>query len=398
MNRPTAAVVVVAAMCLGLPGARSFADTSQATLESKLQTIADSYIADTAPGERATAISISVSLPGDAGTVNVASGKVSNAPDAADVTPETLFQIGSITKSFTAVTLLQLQSKGVLDLDDTLGTWLPEYPAWKHVTLRQLLNMTSGIPSYDDIDAMLDSIAKVGLSRHFSPEVLVGFADPSYPSAPAPTTGYSYSNTNYMLAGMVIERATGKRVRENFEERFFGPRSGLTSTYYRDEIYPPEITDRMASGYFIADGYAPLWAYDGADVMLEDMSWAGPAGAIVSRPEQVNRWVRALFGSGDLLDPAARDELTQMVSMKTGKPIDGVTTDDPRGFGLGVSGFASKLGTGWQYEGETNGYRVLYVYLMDKDLIVTIALNSGAEGDADHAGELALAVIKAVEG
>jgi hypothetical protein len=213
-------------MCLGLPGPYSFADTSRATLESKLQTIADNYIANTAPGERATAISISVSLPDDAGTVDVASGKVSNKPDAADVTPDTLFQIGSITKSFTSVTLLQLQSDGVLDLDDTLGIWLPEYPTWKQVTLRQLLNMTSGIPSYDDIDAMLESIATIGLSRRFSPEVLVGFADPSYPGAPPTTTGYAYSNTNYMLAGMVIERATGKSVRENFEERFFGPRYG----------------------------------------------------------------------------------------------------------------------------------------------------------------------------
>jgi D-alanyl-D-alanine carboxypeptidase len=377
------------------PGAPAPAQSGDG-LAARLQSIADGYIADTAPGERATAISISVSLPGGAGTVNAAAGAVSTAPDAAPVTDATLFQIGSITKSFTAAALLQLQSEGVLDLDDPLGLWLPEYPAWKDVTLRRLLNMTSGIPSYDNTDATIDDIGRNGLSRHFSPAVLVGFADPAYPGAPDPTTGYSYSNTNYILAGMVIEKATGQSVQETFETRFFGPRYGLTDTHYRAGIYPPEITDRMASGYFIAEGYDGMAALDGADVKAEDMSWGGAAGAIVSRPEEVNAWVRALFTSDDLLDPAARAELTQVVSMATGATLSGLTADDPHGFGLGVSGFTSALGTGWQYEGETMGFRVLYVYLPERDLVATVALNSGVEGAADNAGKVALSVIEAV--
>lgn len=384
--------LVVTMLAPGAPAAAQSGDG----LAARLQSIADSYIADTAPGERATAISISVSLPGGAGTVNAAAGAVSTAPDAAPVTDATLFQIGSITKSFTAAALLQLQSEGVLDLDDPLGLWLPEYPAWKDVTLRRLLNMTSGIPSYDNTDAMIDDIGRNGLSRHFSPAVLAGFADPAYPGAPDPTTGYSYSNTNYILAGMVIEKATGQSVQETFESRFFGPRYGLTDTHYRAGIYPPEITDRMASGYFIAEGYDGMAALDGADVKAEDMSWGGAAGAIVSRPEEVNAWVRALFTSDDLLDPAARAELTQVVSMATGATLSDLTADDPHGFGLGVSGFTSALGTGWQYEGETMGFRVLYVYLPDRDLVATVALNSGVEGAADNAGKVALSVIEAV--
>ncbi|WP_058556095.1 serine hydrolase [Thiohalocapsa sp. ML1] len=387
------AVFTLTAALSGLAPARV-----DGVLATKLQTIADAYIADTAAGEQATAISISVSLPEGGGTVNVTAGAVSNEAGAAAVTPDTLFQIGSITKSFTSVTLLQLQSEGVLDLDDTLGEWLPEYPAWKDVTLRRLLNMTSGIPSYDNVDAMIGDIGRNGLSRHFSPAVLVGFADPAYPGAPDPTTGYSYSNTNYILAGMVIEKATGRGVQEHFEQRLFGPRYGLTNTYYRAGIYPREITERMASGYFVAEGYDGMKALDGADVKGEDMSWGGAAGAGVSRPEEVNNWVRALFTSADLLDADARAELTRVVSMRTGQAVARLTADDPHGFGLGISGFASPaLGSGWQYEGESMGFRTLYIYLPEKDLVVTLALNSGAEGVADHAGKVALAVIEAAE-
>lgn len=106
--------------------------TAQAeeALAAKLRTIAEAYIANTAPGENATAISINVSLLRSRATANVAAGTVSKQADAAAVTPDTLFQIGSITKSFTAVALLQLQAEGVLDLD-TLGERLPQYPTWR---------------------------------------------------------------------------------------------------------------------------------------------------------------------------------------------------------------------------------------------------------------------------
>ncbi len=305
-GRGVAAAAIVLSTAQG-----ALADMDPAALLEKVQAIANAYVSDTASSEQATGISISVSLSGDADSVNVASGRVGSATDAGPMTPETLFQIGSITKSFTAVALLQLQAEGKLDLDDTLGVWLPEYPAWREVTLRRLLNMTSGIPSYDNVDATLESIASVGLSRRFTPQVLAGFVDPAYPGSPEPTKGYSYSNTNYALAGMVIERASGRSVRDIFESRYLGERHGLAATYYREDVYPPEILDRMASGYFVADNYPQMKDLDGADVKAEDMSWAGPAGGIVSRPEEVNVWVRRLFTSEALLDPSARAELTQ---------------------------------------------------------------------------------------
>lgn len=80
----------------------------------------------------------------------VVHGTMGYPPLSQPVTPNNLFDIGSITKSFTSLLLLQLQTENKLTLDDRLGKWLPQYPNWKEVTLRQLLNMTSGIPNYSE--------------------------------------------------------------------------------------------------------------------------------------------------------------------------------------------------------------------------------------------------------
>ena len=117
-------------------------------LTSSLQKIVDDYLANRAKVEGFTGISASVSLPGDnEPPIDVVAGRVSKAANAQPVTPATLFQIGSITKSMTSTVILQLVHEGVLSLDAPIGPWLPEYPAWGSVTLRRLLDMTSGIPA-----------------------------------------------------------------------------------------------------------------------------------------------------------------------------------------------------------------------------------------------------------
>ncbi|MBA3324642.1 MAG: beta-lactamase family protein [Rhodobacteraceae bacterium] len=137
------ALSLLAAFALAPAPAADAAD--RAALAATIQKLADDYVATWAEVEHTSGISISVNLPGDPATVDVVAGHVSRDPEAAPTTPATLFQIGSITKSFTAAALLQLQTEGKLDLDDTLGEWLPEYPAWKDVSIRRLLNMTSGV-------------------------------------------------------------------------------------------------------------------------------------------------------------------------------------------------------------------------------------------------------------
>ena len=198
-------VCAIIALAL-LQGTPAFAAGSDEALRAAMQQSLNSYVATYAKSEHISAASLSVSLPGEPRNINLTAGRrswQSGGPVAAD----DLWQIGSNTKAFTAAALLQLEAEGKLNIDQTIGDWLPQYPAWKSVTIRRLLDMTSGIQGYDNVPAM--SEAWTTIHRRFTPEQLVGFADPIYPNAPKPTHGWNYSNTNYMLAGMIIERASG---------------------------------------------------------------------------------------------------------------------------------------------------------------------------------------------
>jgi D-alanyl-D-alanine carboxypeptidase len=273
------------------------------------------------------------------------------------VTPQNLWQIGSVTKSFTAATTLQLEAEGKLSIDQTIGNWLPQYPAWKNVTIRRLLNLTSGIPSYDRVPAMLEAYVK-DPNRNFTAAELIAYVYPGHPHAPPPTTGYDYSNTNHLLCQLIIERVTHNSYASEIERRFLHSNVGLTSTYYAQTQYSANVLDRMVSGYlFSREGaMAPLAPLLGADVRDDSVSRMQGAGGIVSTPEDVAHWARAFY-VGPMLAPKQRAELLTLVSMKTGEPIKRTTVGDPSGSGLGVVQLMEPTaGTVWFYEGETNGY------------------------------------------
>jgi D-alanyl-D-alanine carboxypeptidase len=217
---PNAGKMFLALLFLVAAGPAMAAPVDRAALTKSLQTIVNTYLATRGKAEGFTGISASVSLPGGGqAPIDVVAGRVSRAPDAAAVTPASLFQIGSITKSMTSTVILQLVQAGVLSLDAPIRPWLPEYPAWGAVTLRHLLDMTSGIPSYDSTDAFFNTVGKYGIHRHFTPPVLLSFTDPDLPGAPKPTTGYDYANVNYIIAQMIVERATGRSLDEEIRDR-----------------------------------------------------------------------------------------------------------------------------------------------------------------------------------
>jgi D-alanyl-D-alanine carboxypeptidase len=386
--RPTRAGLVLAVLAVlvataGLvaPAAAAAPVAPTATLEADLQADLQHYLQDRGAAEHVSAAAVSISLPDQMQTVDASAGTTAFG-GTVPVAPDALWQIGSNTKAFTSVLLLQLEAEGRLSIDDPLGRWLPQYPQWAGVSLRRLLNMTSGIPTYDDQPAFLTDYAADPL-RDFSPEELVGYVV----AAPA-TTGYSYSNTNYVLAEMVVERVTGTGYAAQLSARLLGP-LGLRNTYYRSHLYPPQIADRMPAGYYFRTSDPEWSSLVGRDVSRDSLSWARGAGAILSTTADMTQWARALYG-GWLLPPQQMAELMSLVSTATGEPIEGTTADDPRGFGLGVAQMTDDLGTFWFYEGETLGFRLLQAYFPESGLIIAIGLNS--RPDEDQIGALATSV------
>ncbi len=217
---------------------------------------------------------------------------------------------------------------------------------------------------------------------------------PGNPHAPPPTSGYDYSNTNYLLCELIIERATHSTYKSELEQRIFHSDVGLTSTYYSGTQYPASILDRMVSGYFFsrdADnaGLAPLLGKSTRD---DSVSWMQSAGAIVSTPQDLTRWVRDLY-TGPILATKQRDELMDLVSTKTGQPIKSTSLSDPRGFGLGIAQLTTpQTGTVWFYEGMTLGYRMVHMYFPRQDAAVAFGINSQPDSKQNDSGKLALAI------
>lgn len=217
---------------------------------------------------------------------------VKNLKAQTPVDVHTRFEIGSITKQFTAAAILQLREAGKLSLDDPLGTYVPQYAAAKAVTLRQLLWQVSGIPNYTDTKAFKALIAvkngTLTISKRGTFEEILSMIQ-NEPLDFAPGTKWQYSNSNYVLLGRVVEIASGMPWEAYVRKHIFEPAGMTESSFMSDE---PGIGD-MATGYATYQGKRyPTSSFYG---------WAGAAGAIVSTASDLAKWDAALFG-GKLLD------------------------------------------------------------------------------------------------
>lgn len=381
--------LVVAALFAILPLSESAAAASNADLRSGLQSDLSQYLTSRAKAERISAVSLSVYIPGQ-NPINAAVGRTRYGEGGAPVTPATLYQIGSNTKSFTAAAILQLEAEGKLDINDTVGKWLPQYPAYKKITIRRLLNMTSDIPTYDDKRSMLAAYA-ASPQKYWSPNELIQVVYPKL----QPGGGWLYSNTAYIMSQLIIERASGHSYTSEITRRFLNNAAiGLKSTYYDSHLYPASITDRMTGGYFFSTdadnaGLQPIY---GKDVRTMSLSWAQAAGGIVSTPEDVTRWCTALYGNS-LLAPKQRAELRTLVSQTNAQPLMTTNAKEPRGFGLGVGEmYNPQMGRVWFYEGMTLGYRMTYVHFPKSGVTYAIGLNSQPDKSQDHVGKLMQAI------
>ncbi|MFD9908782.1 serine hydrolase domain-containing protein [Streptomyces sp. NPDC059063] len=215
------------------------------------------------------------------------------------------FRIGSLTKTFTATVVLQLVGEGQLSLDDTVEHWLPGVvPAGSRITVRQLLQHTSAVPDVlGDIPA-LNSAAdyRAERLRTYTPEELVALAM-RHPTTIAPGS-WSYSNTNYILAGMIIKKVTGHSWADEVNARIIAP-LGLTRTS------TPGTSPSVPGPH--ARGYRTFGTGTTLEVTEFNPSAVDASGSIISSADDLSRFYAALF-DGRLLEPAQLDEMTTTVS------------------------------------------------------------------------------------
>jgi len=360
---PTAAPVPAAAV----PADPVTSSSGGDDLKSQLRADLEAYLHQRGAAEHISAAGLSVNLRDRRSTIDVTAGTTTFG-GSRPVRTDNVWQIGSNTKAFTSVLLLQLEAEHRLSIDDPLGRWLPQYRRWRHVPIRRLLNMTSDIATYDNQPAWYADYA-ANPHTYFSSERLVGYVI----GAPA-TSGYSYSNTNYVLAAMIIERVTGTSYQDQLYRRIINPLH-LCELYYRPDVYPASVTSREPAGYLFNNQF-PLPTLLGHDVSRNTLSWARAAGAIIGTTSDMTHWERALY-SGRMLPPKQQAELKKLVSTSTGRPIGHTSAADPRGFGLGVAQLTDpQLGTFWFYEGETLGFRAVHAYFPNSGVIIAIGLNS----------------------
>jgi D-alanyl-D-alanine carboxypeptidase len=257
--------------------------------------------------------------------------------------PTARYRVGSITKTFVATIVLQLVGEGRLRLDGPVATWLPGLiSGGSQITVRQLLNHTSGLPDYVEDPELFAGIVK---NRVWKPRELVAMADKNRPLF-APGTAWKYSNTNYIVAGLLIKAVTGHSVAGELKRRIFSPLS-LHHTSF------PVTTSRV-SGYH-AHGYISTEAVQTADGQPLDVtgynaSHAWAAGAIVSNAADLSRFYEALM-TGRLLGQSLLREMKRTVAED---PADPNTTFR---YGLGLQRVNDVCGVNWGHGGSVFGYQ-----------------------------------------
>jgi D-alanyl-D-alanine carboxypeptidase len=250
------------------------------------------------------------------------------------------FRIASLTKSYVATVTLQLVSEGKLSLNDSVQQRLPGVvPNGDKITIRQMLGHTSGLFDFAADPRVLKPYLKGNFGYHWAPRELVRIAVSHKPLF-APGTSYAYSNTDYIVAGLIVETVTGHKLGSELSHRIYQP------LHLRSTSFPttPRIANPYAHGYYV---FAKPPATDVTAV--SPYPWA--AGAMVSTGADVLSFYRALL-SGHLLEPKLLNAMKTTVS-------EGKRTDIPGSrYGLGLERFPTSCGTAWGHNGSIAGYLV----------------------------------------
>lgn len=286
----------------------------------------------------------------DGDVVRVEARGLADRGRAVPMRADARFRVGSITKTLVAALVLDLVQDGSLRLDDTVARWLPGLvPQGTAITVKQLLRHTSGIADYVDDPRVLRA------GTRWRPEELVRIAIAQGPAG-KPGERFAYASTNYVVLGMVAERAGGAPLATLLTRRIFAPLR-LRETRY----VPGTVPGRSVHGYRapshqgVVTG-APVEAGTAA-------SWAGAAGAIVSTADDVQRFFAALLG-GRVIAPRLLRDMETLVPAGRNR------------YGLGLAAFSTPCGDAWGHTGNVQGTVAVAWNTRDASRQVVLVVNT----------------------
>lgn len=285
------------------------------------------------------------------------------------ITKNTLFAVGSITKTFTSAMILRLEADGKLNINDKIGHYFPEYPRWKNITIKQLLNMTSGIENYTENKEWVKNLQNNFTITWTTNELInIAYQEPDYFK---PGKGWHYSNTNYVLLGKIIEAITHQPLSQSFQAQFFQP-LGLKNTYFNENYYSSNVLKRMAHGY---DEYQDVTT----TILAKNLSNIGPAGGgMVMDSVDLESWINHLLIIKDILPPKQLEEMLDGVRTPPNKKID--LPNSKYGLGIGIAE-SNKLGKMISYAGTFPGYGSTFIYLPKFNTLIITQMNVDREGN-----------------
>ncbi|HQY30052.1 MAG TPA: serine hydrolase domain-containing protein [Thermomicrobiales bacterium] len=270
-------------------------------------------------------------------------------PDGTTATPEDAYRVGSITKIFTAVLVLSLVEEGKVDLDASAATYIARVPIPENITVRQLLNHTSGLPNYLDAPAYYEE-QMADPKRVWTPEDDIALiAD--LPVA-EPGSAFMYANTNYIYLGVLIEEVTGSTYDAVLSERI---------------LEPLKLEHTWLDGFQTGTAPVEAWTYldDGYGAMTlpytatATATWA--AGGLVSTAADLHMFMTALF-AGEIVTP---ESLTEMTALPTGE------------YGMGLMPFGETAGE-WGHIGSMPGYSTFLAHSTVTGRTLFLALTNDA--------------------
>lgn len=288
---------------------------------------------------------------------------LANLENATPVTGESVFRAGSITKQFVAAAIMKLVESGRLNLDERVSKFVPEMASTGPITVRMLLHQTSGLHNYSGRDfaqqQKIDRTPKEMLDYILAQPKLIDFA---------PNERFEYSNSNYFVLGVIIERIEGRPLESALDDLIRA--AGLKQTAVDHDT---DVVPHRADGYALLDGQAGRFAR--ADYL--SMHNAGGAGVLRSTPEDLARWHQALFG-GRIVKQTSFQQMLETATLNDGRPA--LRDDAPiaqgkpaYGFGLEVGLFDEQQAIG--HGGSVPGYTSYVVTFPAQQLSVAIMMN-----------------------